>query len=105
MKKWNVFGLDLKALPQTYTHQKNKKANKKVYALGTWFSTVNEHMQINFSDRFEKMKKILNSWSARRLTLLGKIAIIKSLAISQIVYALSSLPTPKGLLKEINSLL
>ena len=82
-----------------------KLANKKVYALGTWFSTVNEHMQINFSDRFEKMKKILNSWSARRLTLLGKIAIIKSLAISQIVYALSSLPTPKGLLKDINSLL
>ena len=51
------------------------------------------------------MKKILNSWSARRLTLLGKIAIIKSLAISQIVYALSSLPTPESLLKEINSLL
>ena len=39
-----------------------KLANKKVYALGTWFSTVNEHMQINFSDRFEKMKNILNSW-------------------------------------------
>ena len=44
-EKWNVVGLDLEALPQTYIHQENptiKLANKKVYALGTWFSTVND---------------------------------------------------------------
>ena len=51
------------------------------------------------------MKNILNSWSARRLTLLGKITIIKSLAVSQIVNVLPSLPTHQGALKEINSLL
>ena len=46
-----------------------KLANKKVYALGTWFSTVNEHMQINFSDRkneenFKQMvsKEINSTW-------------------------------------------
>ena len=39
----------------------------------------------------------------RKLTLLGKIAVIKSLAVSQAVYVLSSLPTPRGALKEINS--
>ena len=105
-EKSNVLIIEEKAKnPQTYPSGKPiKLANKKVYALRTWFLTVNEHMQTNFSDILEKMKKILNSWSARRLTLLGKIAFLKSLAISQIVYALSSLPIAKGLLKEINSL-
>ena len=52
------------------------------------------------------MKKIMSSLSARNLTLLGKIAILKSLVVSQIVYLLSSLPSPPGsVIKEINCLL
>ena len=81
-------------------------AERKVYALGVWFSTLEQNaFCVNFSEKIEKMKNILNSWSARRLTLLGKITIIKSLAVSQIVHVLSSLPTHQGALKEINSLL
>ena len=48
---------------------------------------------------------ILDNWSARRLTLLGKITIIKTLAVSQIVYILSSLPTPPDIHKTIDSIL
>ena len=78
----------------------------KVYALGVWFSTLEENaFYINFSEKIERIKNILNSWSARRLTLLGKITIIKSLAVSQIVHVLSALPTHQGALKEINPLL
>ena len=51
------------------------------------------------------MKKIMSSWSARNLTLLGKIAILKSLVVSQIVYLLSSSPSPPAVMKEINCLL
>ena len=58
-----------------------------------------------FSEKIERVKNILNSWSARRLTLLGKITIIKALAVSQIVHVLTSLPTHQGALKEINTLL
>lgn len=36
---------------------------------------------------------------------MGKIVILKSLAVSQIDYFLSSLPTPKGVIKEVNALL
>ena len=53
----------------------------------------------NFTEKIEKIKKILGSWSARRL-LMGKIAILKSLAVS-LVYVLSSFPTPKGVIKEL----
>ena len=47
----------------------------------------------------------MSSWSARNLILLRKIAILKSLVVSQIVYILSSLPSPPGVIKEINCLL
>ena len=81
-------------------------AKGKVYALGAWFSILEENaFYVNFSEKIERIKNILNSWSARRLTLLGKITIIKSLAVSQIVHVLSSLPTDQGALKEINTLL
>ena len=58
-----------------------------------------------FQKKIERVKNILSSWSARRLTLLGKITIIKALAVSQIVHVLTSLPTHQGALKEINTLL
>ena len=81
-------------------------ARGKVYALGVLFSTfeINES-SIYFREKIEKMKKIKCSWSARNLTLLGKIAILKSLVVSQIVYLLSPLPSPSGVIKEINCLL
>ena len=79
-------------------------AERKAYALGVRFSTVEKTASYdNFSEKIERLKKILNSWSARRLTLLGKITIITSLAVSQIVHVMSSLPTHQGALKEINS--
>ena len=58
-----------------------------------------------FSEKIERVKNNLSSWSAGRLTLLGKITIIKALAVSQIVHVLTSLPTHQGALKEINTLL
>ena len=58
-----------------------------------------------FSEKIERVKNILSSWSARRLTLLGKITIIKALAVSQIVHVLTSLPTHQDALKENNTLL
>ena len=82
-------------------------ANEKVFALGVWFSTLEDKSALNsnFIEEIEKIRSILDNWSARRLTLLGKIAIIKTLAVSQIVYILSSLPTPPDVLKTINSIL
>ena len=59
------------------------------------------------SEKIDKLQSILNSWSARRLTLLDKITITKSdsLAVSQIVYLLSSLPSHQKKIHEINSIL
>ena len=46
-------------------------AEGKVYALGFWFSTSRPaNIDNNFTEKIEKIKKILGSWSARRLTLI-----------------------------------
>ena len=76
-------------------------AEEKVYALGVWLLTsIDKRLEANFMEKTIKLKSILNSWSARRLTLLVKITIIKSLAVSQIVYLLSALPAPQRILQK-----
>ena len=48
--------------------------------------------QINFSDSLSRIKRILNMWSRRGLTLLGKVTIIKTLIIPTLLFKLSVLP-------------
>ena len=63
-------------------------------------------MKMNYEDKVHKVEDILNNWQKnKRLTLPGKITIIKTLAASQLVYILSSLRTCFKSLKEINVLL
>ena len=54
------------------------------------------------------MKKLDRSsvgcWNFRRLTLLGKITVLKSLVTSQLVYIFSSLQTNHEAVKEINTM-
>ena len=79
---------------------------RKVKSLGVWFSTsVEEAAMLNYQEKKEKISKILNCWQVRRLTLLGKITVIKSLAASQLVYIMSPLPSSQSHLKEIHQIL
>ena len=59
----------------------------------------------NYQEKKGKISKILSCWQLRRLTLLGKVTVIKSLAASQLVYIMSSLPSSQSYLKEIHQLL
>ena len=66
----------------------------KIKALGVWFTFDAERSQLlNYKERSEKISKIINDWSHRRLTLIGKITVIKSLLASQLIYILSPLRT------------
>ena len=46
----------------------------------------------NFGTTIDEMKAILNIWSFRSLTLLGKITVLKNLVIPKIIYKVSHLP-------------
>ena len=48
----------------------------------------------NYESVIKKMNKILDQWSLRGLTVIGKILVSNTLAVSQLVYRLFCLPTP-----------
>ena len=78
----------------------------KVKSLGLWVSTDPElSVSLNYNEKLEKVKELLRFWKYRRLTLLGKISVIKSLIVSQLVYLLSPLRSNYKVLNEINDLL
>ena len=61
---------------------------------------------LNFSPQLDKIKTLLNIWSRRDLTPIGKITIIKSLALSQLTFLLTVLPNPpREFIKEVNKVI
>ena len=59
-------------------------------------------IKTDFIERLDSIKKLINIWSARGLSIYGKVTIIKSFIIPKYFYISSILSTPKELLKELN---
>ena len=62
-------------------------------------------MILNFEEKNEKVQNVLKKWQHRRLSLLGKITILKSSVASQLVNVLSPLQTNHQAFKELNEAL
>ena len=74
-----------------------------VYALGIHFSNERSKCEsLNFDKKLEDLEKILNSWKRRKLTLLRKINIVKSLGLSKLIYNASVLPLPENFSKRVD---
>lgn len=79
---------------------------ERIYALGTWFyKDHNESINKTYEKRLEILEATLNEWSHRNLTWIGKITIIKTLCLSKINYAISSLEIPNGFIKQVKDML
>lgn len=73
-----------------------------VKILGIYFSyddKTNNHY--NFNLTIQKLQTYLNMWSSRSLTLFGKVLIIKSLGLSQILYSASNTNVPKDTITTV----
>ena len=58
---------------------------KEVHSLGIFFSYDTDYVvQKNFSDKLKAFKRILDLWSQRDLSLIGKVTILKSVALSML---------------------
>ena len=77
-----------------------KWPDEPIKALGVYF-TYNKKLlkEKNCIQRLDSVKKLINIWSSRGLSIYGKVTIIKSFLIPKFVYACSVLPTPKELIK------
>ena len=62
-------------------------------------------IKLNFDSKIVSLEKLLHSWSLRKLSLKGKIIIIKTLALSLIQHLLSVLYCPKEALEKIDKLI
>jgi uncharacterized membrane protein len=75
---------------------------KQVHALGIFFSyDTDSVIQKNFMDRAKEFKRILDMWSQRDLSLIGKITILKSLAFSKVIYQCGVMSTPTTFIELI----
>ena len=64
-------------------------------ALGICFSTdLSTIVDLNFEGKLNEIRRIFNLWSRRYLTPYGKIKVIKTHALSKIVYLLINIPDP-----------
>lgn len=89
----DLFGLNLTSGPVTL--------------LGITFTNNRDDLyKLNYIPKLSRLKNKLNIWSQRDLSLLGKITIVKSLGLSQLVYLFQILPNPPDyFIKELNTVI
>lgn len=77
---------------------------KYVFALGVAYYSTTSY-KINFKAKLVTLKNILHEWTTRNLTVIGRICIIKTLAISMVVvYNMSILKVPPNLPEKVNDI-
>ena len=73
--------------------------------LGVYFGYDDKQRDVlNFRNTLKSLKKASNFWKWRGLSLLGRIKITKTYAISKLMFRASVLPISKDLIKEADSL-
>ena len=65
----------------------------------------NEMEEKNFKEKIAKMKRNLNLWKQRDLTIYGKILLLKTFALSQLTYISNIFHTPDNFIHEIEELM
>ena len=92
--------------PQFELPDRMQFSKEPVKVLGIYLcSNFVEMIDINFKFKIKKIKIHLSMWKQRCLSLTGKVLVIKSLAMSQILYLANLLPFPDDKIKEIEGLL
>ena len=82
-----------------------KWPKESVQALGLHFSYDEQYSnRLNFEEKIRNIEEVLNACRRRKLTLIGRIKIVKSLGLSKIIYSTSVLPIPPLLPERINKL-
>ena len=82
------------------------KVNEPIKILGIFF-TYDRHKskELNFDLTLKSLKKSLNCWQWRNLTLIGKIQLVKTLAMPKFMYRASLISFDKDIIKSINSVI
>lgn len=77
--------------------------NGEFTVLGVKFTkTLKDIVEVNYDEKLREVKRLFSNWSKRILTPLGKIVVIKSLALAKLNYLILALPSPsKRIINDI----
>jgi hypothetical protein len=80
--------------------------NEFVKYLGVYVNKDNQKAAThNITLKLEKIQNLIKIWSSRYLTLKGKITIVNSLLLSQMLYIASTIHIPKWAITKYNQLI
>ena len=79
--------------------------DEPVRYLGFYIS-LNEQVvcKANWENKLEKMQRLLDNWRKRNLTLFGRVTVVKTLVLSQVVHLLMFNSVPQVIIKKINKM-
>ena len=88
------------------TGSHNIKFKDTLKILGIYFSNKKPAGEIeeNWNDRISRINRIFEQWSRRDLTIIGKVNIIKTFGLSQIVFIMNSISIPTKILQRLNTI-
>ena len=101
-KKQVVWFGSLKDSIETLCPEYNLDRNNKTFTLlGVKFSTdLNEIGNLNYDAKIEEIKKLFANWSKTIISPIGKLMVIKTIALSKLNHLIMSIPNPP--LEKIN---
>ena len=68
-----------------------------------WFSLDSqENLSLNPTEHIKSINIVLNIWKGRKLSLKGKITILRTLILSQVQFLFSMIVIPEITLKELD---
>ena len=83
----------------------DKKVAKSVNCLGIEVGHDLELCEkINWANKIEKIERLLIQWKKRHLTIFRKIIVIKTLALSQIIYSATNTHIPDYVIPRLNTI-
>ena len=62
-------------------------------------------VKLNWETKLQKIQRIVDNWRKRNLTIVGRVLIIKTLLISQIVHLIMFCPVPNYVVKKLENII
>ena len=79
----------------------------KIKILGIYFQSnkMAKCIEENWTGRIENIQKMIKDWSRRDLSIHGKIVVIKTFLMSQLIFVMQAIGLPEDILNKVNTML
>jgi hypothetical protein len=83
-----------------------KWTNEHIKCLGVYiYKVIDKAIEHNIREKLDKIANIIRIWSCRQLTLKGKVTIVNSLLISQMLYIASIINIPQTAINKYSKMI